>query len=151
MYIINLNMKKIRYSKVRLSGNRKSATWMSISGACLIIGAILSGTYSPLDSIGAGVLGSGIVSLIIYFYESKYHYLTIKDGFIRKNTPFSSKMDLAELTAVKKFAGDYVLKTPSREMTIDTQIIDPDSLKELDQILEKLNIPQRMVTPRKTA
>jgi hypothetical protein len=47
---------------------------------------------------------------------------------------------MTEIKRIKKFAGDYILKADKKELTINTQIIDPKSLVELNIELEKLNV-----------
>ena len=88
-----------------------------------------------------------IVGLVIslmylgtYFYQKNYKYLTIENGIINVNGPFGKKLILTEIKRIKKFAGDYILKTDEKELTINTQIIDPNSLAELNAELEKLNV-----------
>jgi len=56
------------------------------------------------------------------------------------NGPFGKKLILTEIKRIKKFAGDYILKTDEKELTINTQIIDPNSLAELNAELKKLNV-----------
>ena len=75
-----------------------------------------------------------------YFYQKNYKYLTIENGIINVNGPFGKKLILTEIKRIKKFAGDYILKTDEKELTINTQIIDPNSLAELNAELEKLNV-----------
>ena len=87
-----------------------------------------------------GFLIISILYLGTYFYEKKNQYLTIKKGQILVNQPFGKKIILAEIKRIKKFAGDYILKTDKKELTINTQIIDPNSLAELNNELEKLNV-----------
>jgi hypothetical protein len=84
-----------------------------------------------------------VISLIylgLYFYQKKYKYLTIENGIINVNGPFGKKLNLTEIKRIKKFAGDYILKTEKKELTINTHIIDPKSLTELNAELEKLNV-----------
>jgi hypothetical protein len=78
--------------------------------------------------------------LIGYFYQRQNKYLTIENGIIKINSPFGKKLNLTEIQRIKKFAGDYILKTDKKELTINTQIIDPNSLAELNAELEKLNV-----------
>ncbi|MCP4054352.1 MAG: hypothetical protein GY739_15090 [Mesoflavibacter sp.] len=78
--------------------------------------------------------------LIGYFYQRQNKYLTIENGIIKINSPFGKKLNLTEIKRIKKFAGDYILKTDNKELTINTQIIDPNSLAELNTELEKLNV-----------
>ena len=81
-----------------------------------------------------------LMYLGIYFYQKNYKYLTIENGIINVNGPFGKKLNLTEIKRIKKFAGDYILKTDKSELTINTQIIDPTSLNELNSELEKLNV-----------
>ncbi len=87
--------------------------------------------------------GWGVISamyLIGYYYQRQHQYLTIEKGLIKVNGPFGKKMNLADVKRIKKFAGDYILKTDKKELTIHTQIIDPNSLAELNAELKKLNV-----------
>jgi hypothetical protein len=84
-----------------------------------------------------------VISLMyfgLYFYQKNYKYLTIENGIINVNGPFGKKLILTEIKRIKKFAGDYILKTDEKELTINTQIIDPNSLAELNAELKKLNV-----------
>jgi hypothetical protein len=66
--------------------------------------------------------------------------VTIENGIINVNGPFGKKLNLNEVKRIKKFAGDFILKTDNKEMTINTQIIEPTSLSELNEELEKLDV-----------
>ena len=79
---------------------------------------------------------------INFIYEYKNQYLTIADDTITENLLFQTKkMNLNEIIKVKNFAGDYILKTSQKELIINTQIIDPDSLIDLNAVLEQLELP----------
>jgi len=75
-----------------------------------------------------------------YFYEKKNQYLTIENGVISVNKPFGKKINLNEIKQIEKYAGDYTLKTDKTKLKINTQIIELNSLSELDAVLEKLNV-----------
>ena len=81
-----------------------------------------------------------LMYLGMYFYQKNYKYLTIENGIINVNGPFGKKLNLTEIKRIKKFAGDYIIKTDKSELTINTQIIDLTSLNELNSELEKLNV-----------
>lgn len=81
-----------------------------------------------------------LMCFINYFYQKKYNYVVIKNGVINVNGPLGKKLNLTEIKRIKKFAGDYILKTDKKELTINTQFIEPNSLVELNAELEKLNI-----------
>lgn len=81
-----------------------------------------------------------LMYFINYFYQKKYNYVVIKNGVINVNGPLGKKLNLTEIKRIKKFAGDYILKTDKKELTINTQFIEPNSMVELNAELEKLNI-----------
>ena len=68
---------------------------------------------------------------IIYYFENRKQYLTLKNGELIKNSLFSKKIKLAEIKSIKEFAGDLKLITQKTEFIINTQIIEPNSLMEL--------------------
>ncbi|WP_293294241.1 hypothetical protein [Allomuricauda sp.] len=87
--------------------------------------------------------GLGLFSMIyfgLYLYQRQNKYLTISDGWIKKNSPFGKKIKLGEVDRIRKFAGDYILKTDSKEFVINTLIIAPESIKDLDGELQKLDV-----------
>ena len=81
-----------------------------------------------------------IVYFGIYSYEYRNQYLTIENGTMKVNTLFGRKINMNEIERIKKFSGEYILKTDKKELTINTQIIDPNSLTNLNAELEKLNV-----------
>lgn len=81
-----------------------------------------------------------LMYLGLYFYQKTYKYVSIENGIINVNGPLGKKLNLNEIKRIKKFAGDYILKTDKNELTINTKIIDPNSQTELDAELEKLNV-----------
>ena len=125
---------KIRYKKRRL---RISL----IFGLLWLIFAIV--LLFILDEnkswIKYGWLGISLMYFIKYLYEYFNQYLTIENGIIKINSPFRKKINLSEIKQIKKIGGDYILKTEKEELTINTQIIDPNSLAVLNAELEKLN------------
>ena len=84
---------------------------------------LLSGFYLPL-----------------YFYQKKEHYLTIESGIIKQNWPFGKELNLDEVKQIKLFAGDYILKTDTEELSINSQLINSESLTVLNEELAKLEI-----------
>jgi len=85
---------------------------------------------------------SGISVMYITMYSINYfnQYLTIDNNMIKENHPFGKKIKLSELKNIKKFAGDYILKTEKTKLTINTQIIDEKSLAELNLLLDRQNL-----------
>ena len=82
---------------------------------------------------------SGIY-LLIYFYQKMEKYLTLENGIIKQNWPFGKKMKLKEITGIKHFAGEYILKSELKKMKINIGLIQSESLSELKTELKKLNV-----------
>ena len=74
----------------------------------------------------------------VYFYQRNHKYLTIENDYIKLNRPFGTKLRITEIKEIKKFAGDYIIRTDKKELTIDSQLIDPHSNDELYAVIEKL-------------
>ncbi len=87
-----------------------------------------------------GYLFVGILYVGNYLYCVINQYLTIENGTIKKNSIFGKEINLNDITWIKKFAGDYTLKTEKQELKINTELIEKKSLAELNIILEKLNL-----------
>jgi len=129
---------KIAYKKRKLNINLIfSFVWFIV-----FIGHIASAYFEkePLGLLDYGWILISVMYLIGYAYQRQHQYLTLIDGTIEINIPFGKKMKLAEVKRIKKFAGDYILKTENKELVINTQIIDPPSLSALNTELEKLNV-----------
>jgi len=87
-----------------------------------------------------GYLLLGILYIGTYLFENKKQYLTIENGIISKNHLIPKKINLNEIKRIKKFAGEYILKTDSTELKINTDLIEEKSLSELNTVLENLNL-----------
>lgn len=106
----------------------------------LILWALKTFTTEKQSWINWGFLSVAILYLATYFYFKRFQYLTIKDRKIKVNQPFGKQIILDEITEIKKFSGDLILKTSNKELTIHTRIVDPASLKILEETLEKLKL-----------
>ena len=80
------------------------------------------------------------IYLMVYFYQRNQKYLVIDDGFLKIQGPFGKKINLNEVQQIRKFAGDYILKTGETQLTINTQIIDEESLSKLNSALQQLDV-----------
>ncbi|NNC49334.1 MAG: hypothetical protein HKO01_02230 [Flaviramulus sp.] len=126
---------KIQYTKKRLRGNLIIGLfWLTLS----IAKSVLSSYENFIDYF---FILMAVMYLGQYFYEWRNQYLNIADKQIEVNYPFGKKINLSEINWIKKFAGDYILKTDKKDLTINTQIIDNVSLNDLNEILAKLDLP----------
>lgn len=88
----------------------------------------------------SGWLILGLSNMGQYLYKKQKGYVSISNDSIRINNLWSKGIMLSEVVQLKKFAGDYTLKTAEKEITINSQIIDPESLQKLNTVLEDLNL-----------
>ncbi len=126
---------------MRIGYKKRNLNINLILGIAWLIFGLLSLNYNGENRwTDYGYLVFGILYLIIYFNQKQYKYLTIENEILKINGSFGKKINLTEVKRIKKIAGDYILKTDKKELTINTQIIDPKSLAELNAELEKLNV-----------
>ncbi len=84
-----------------------------------------------------GYLIFGLSYLGIYFYDSKNQYLEIKGSFITKKFIQKKHFNLEQLSGInRKFGNIKLLSKTQKTLYINTEIIDKDSLKELNTFLE---------------
>tara|TARA_B110000208_G_scaffold124064_1_gene151354 strand:- start:212 stop:622 length:411 start_codon:yes stop_codon:yes gene_type:complete len=135
-------MTKIRYSKERLRSNSRMGIFFVSIGIILVMLSFITSEWKEISlaSIGIGQIGAGIVMFIIYYFENRKQYLTLKNGELIKNSLFPKKIKLAEIISIKEFAGDLKLITQNTEFIIDTQIVEPNSLEELKNELKNCNL-----------
>ena len=125
---------KIRYTKKKLKVNLIMGSIWFLLGVVLLIFNDFNNWTDYFWIIMA------IVYFGIYYYEYLNQYLTIENGTLKVNSLLGRKINLAEIKGIKKFSGVYIIKNDKKELTINTQLIDPDSLAELNAELEKLNV-----------
>jgi hypothetical protein len=126
---------KIKYKKKRIYINLAFGIFWILLG---VINFIEGDTIRWTDY---GYLLAGILYLGQYLWNITNQYLTVENGIIKKNSIFGKKINLNDITWIKKFAGDYTLKTENQELKINTELIAEKSLAELEKILGKLNLP----------
>lgn len=126
-------MIKIRYSKKRLRTNLRMGQFFVAIGTILVLLSFVSFEWKEISlaSVGIGQVTAGIFMFIVYYFENRKQYLTLKNGELIKNTLFPKKITLSEIKSIREFAGDLKLMTEKTQFIIDTKIIDPDSLLEL--------------------
>lgn len=79
---------------------------------------------------------SGLVLHAFY-----YQYLTMENGHLQLNDPrCRKKINLANVKQIKKMEGELFIKAGKKNLSVNTQIIDPDSLSDLLVELEKIDV-----------
>lgn len=122
---------KILYSKKR----RKYDLFYTIF--CLLIG-MLSLFFSETNHMFIYLyMPLGLISL--YRYIKVKYYLIVEKGVLKQNYIFGKKINLSEIKSIKHFAGEYILRTDKRKMTINISWVDQSSLLDLKDELTKLD------------
>jgi len=130
---------KIHYTKKRLRSNLfQGLLWLVFSITLMVSDASLP------NVMDIGYLMIATLFMGSYIYERHYGYLTLKGDAIQKNTLIGKPIRLSEIRRIKKFARDYILESETAKMTINTQIIAPDSLEMLDEILSAIELPPQL-------
>ena len=124
---------KIRFTKKRLKH-------YLIFGIVWLVFGTIAVIFNSDNVFNYGYLIIGILYFGTYLFENNKQYLTIENGIISKNQLIPKKINLNEITRIKKFAGDFILKTDSTELRINTELIEKKSLSELNSVLENLNL-----------
>lgn len=123
----------IYYTKRRLKIQLILALgYLILSSAALI--------FDSFNFFNIGFLVLGLISLGTYLFENHKQYLTIANGVLIKNTFSPKSIKLDEINQIKKFAGDYILKTEQNELRINISYIEKDSLFELEKVLNSLGL-----------
>lgn len=128
---------KIRFKKKRLRVNLiLGIVWIGLGTLSIVIDDEIRWT-------DYGYLVIGMLYIGHYLYDLTNQYLTIENGTIRKNGLYGlgKKLNLDEINWIKKFGEDYTLKTKKKDLKINTELIDKDSLNELNKILAGLKLP----------
>jgi len=81
-----------------------------------------------------------IAYLLYFIFDKKEYYLTIKNGVLQTGKLFKKKIKLSEIERITEKENKIILKNNKSQLTIETKIIDSDSLLELKNELKKLNI-----------
>lgn len=124
---------KIRFTKKRLKHYLIFGIIWLLFGTTAVI-------FNSENVFNYGYIIIGILYFGTYLFENNKHYLTIENGTISKNHLVPKKINLNEIKRIKKFAGDYILKTDSTELRINTELIEEKSLAELNTVLGNLNL-----------
>ena len=108
-------MIKIKYSIKRLKSKLKTGLiFMSFGIILVLISFVTSGFINILlIIIGITQISNGVLLFIIYYFESKKQYLTLKNGELIKNTLIPKRIMLTEIISIREFAGDLKLRNHS--------------------------------------
>ncbi|RZK01711.1 MAG: hypothetical protein EOO46_19480 [Flavobacterium sp.] len=114
--------------------NQRQAKTGLIVGILFLILAILSRFLgsSPLYF----PIGMSALYIAMYFYKKKRSYLEVKDGYIKKD--FGPKLLIDDIVDTRRFAGDYIFKTSSEKMVVDKNLIDKNSISDIENLINHI-------------
>jgi hypothetical protein len=120
---------------------KKNYLYLGLGILWLILGGVNFFGENEIRWTDYGYILAGCLYIGQYLWDFKNSYLIVENGFIKKNSILGKKINLNEIIWIKKFAGDYTLKTEKEELKINTELIEEKSLSELNELLDKLNLP----------
>lgn len=91
-----------------------------------------------------GFLLVGMLYLGHFVYDSYHQYIVIKNGVVSKNMlyGFETIMEFDEITSVQNTSGYYILKTKTKSLKIDLDLVEVESLIRLKSFLDNLKLQQ---------
>lgn len=91
-----------------------------------------------------GFLLVGTLYLGHFVYDSYHQYIVIKNGIVHKNMlyGFETIMVFDEITSVQNTSGYYILKTKTKSLKIDLDLVEVESLIRLKSFLDNLKLQQ---------
>jgi hypothetical protein len=128
---------KIKFKKNRLRYNLNIGILMTCLGSAYFIF-----DASPMIS-GYLYLAAGLSMTFQYLYDVKHQYLIIENGIIKKNKLYSlkKKILIEDILEIKGTNKGYLLKSEKVNLKINPKVIDEESMPDLIQYLQSINIP----------
>lgn len=83
----------------------------------------------------------GLSYIVIFLYNKKFQYLHIENNYVIKNSLPKKQFNLKELSGIKRRFGDITLLSKTQEeFHITGELIEKESLEEINQFLDSLKI-----------
>lgn len=112
-------------------------------GATFAIFGTLKAFEGTADLIHYVQLIFGILMVVSFFLERKFGYLNIKNGILRKYFFSWTTIDLDKITQIQSYPGRIKLITPERNLSLNTSVIDKESIKDLYRVLGSLELKRQ--------
>ena len=132
---------KIKLKKKRLYNN------LFLGLLWLLLGVSYFIFDTTIPWIGYLHLILSLLDFVNFSYSLKQGYLKIENGWIQKNIfySFRNKIKIDEIDTIKRIGGNYILKSRKRDLKINPDLIDQDSLKELNILMIEWGLPPEKV------
>lgn len=79
------------------------------------------------------LVGMGSFYIGTYFYKRKRFYLVLKDGVLKKD--FGATIAIEDVIQTRTFAGDFIFKSKDKEMVLDRNLIDKESIVTVEKLI----------------
>ena len=119
---------------IEIKYNQKQAKFGLILGLIFLTLGIVSLFYGSKPAYFSFIIG--ILNLVVYFYKRSFNYMTVKDGFIKKD--LGSKILINEIIETKRFAGDYTFRSKTKKIVIDKNAVDKNSINDIENFINDL-------------
>lgn len=118
----------IKYNRRRLQGDLfLGIAWTLFFGVGLVV------NYENIEWHYYLYILLSFIYLGKYFYESHYHYLIIdNESIIKPNIFDTQKINISDITHVKKFAGDITIYTDNTKIGISKNLVEQESYNQLE-------------------
>ncbi len=123
----------VKYSKKRLFSNL-------ILGALFALFGVVKTIDGTADYFNYFQLLLGTAMMVGSYFDRHMGYLKMKDGFLKKNSLRRKTIKLADVIQIQSLPGKIKLLTSDKNLSINTGIIDEESLKDLYCLLGSLEI-----------
>lgn len=127
--------------KMKIKYKRKRLIYTFVMAMIWLILGVISLVFSEQSEMSWFKFAYLFISLLYFFqffYNLKMQYGTVTADSIEKHELFSSKeIEWKNLITLKKVAGDYKLYSADKKMTINPDLIDKDSLSDLEAVFKK--------------
>lgn len=88
--------------------------------------------------LGLGWILLALLSFLSFEYRKRQYYVTINSEFVKLNWPYSKKIKINDIKSINYFAEDYIIKSDSDELRINTNQIEEGDLETLKSKLLNL-------------
>lgn len=117
--------------------NKKRMVLMPILATAFVLIGITP-FFIADTSFNIGFLVIGVAYLGIHFYNLKRQYADITEDRIRLNAIPARTIYFNDITEVRKFAGDFIIRAGKKEIVMSSDAMEADSVSEMEALFERL-------------
>ena len=103
------------------------------------LGFIFQENYS-LRWFDYGWMALAVLHFALYFFEHKMAYVTITDSAITRYSPFAKRLAIGDIVDIKKQPTNYIIKSKTKELTINPEYINDKDLVKLNLFLDGMRL-----------